>query len=239
MACRGCSSTETNRNTEAASTSQTITLRSSRTLPSGRTAISVAPAPAMSTNGQRQASPRIAVAAVAMTMISMVAQPTFWAMFSSVGTTEPRRPTSPRSDTMAGAPVVAPNMAEAPSSSAPSPQPTTMASTARPTEPVVVATRAPVSGPNRLIPRLPHMASWSTKPSGRGGSVVRTSGASVAAVREAGVRRTQVGGGGRHRCSSLRRHYPVRFGRSAGPRCTPPSQPTTGCELPMRLSSRG
>ena len=33
---------------------------------------------------------------------------------------------------------------------------------------------------------------------------------------------------------SLRRHYPVRFGRSADPRCvrTPPSQPTMWCELP-------
>jgi hypothetical protein len=34
---------------------------------------------------------------------------------------------------------------------------------------------------------------------------------------------------------SLRRHYPVRFRRSADPRAvvrTPPSQPTTWCELP-------
>ena len=216
-----------------------MTLRSSRTLPSGRTAISVAPAPARSTNGQRQASPSTAVAAVAMTMISIVAQPTFWAMLSRVGTTEPRRPTSPRSDTMAGAPVVAPNIAEAPSSSAPRPQPTTMARMARPTEPVVVATRAPVSGPNRLIPRLPHIASWSTKPSGRGGSVVRVSGASAAPVRGvvSGGRRSERRAdidaapyAGITRSGSVGRRARVR---------TPPSQPTTGCELPMRLSRHG
>ena len=168
-----------------------MTLRSSRTLPSGRTAITVAPAPASSTNGQRQAAPSTATAAVEMTMISIVAQPMFWAMFRIVGTTEPRRPSSPRRATMAGAPVVAPIIAEAPSSSAPRAQPTTMAAMARPTEPVVVATSAPVSGPNRLIPRLPHMASWSTKPSGRGGSVVSVSGASTARPAAAsGVRRS-------------------------------------------------
>ena len=155
----GCLSTWTNKNTEAARTSQTITLRSSRTLPSGRTAIAVAAAPATITNGQRQASPSTATAAVEMTMISMVAQPMFCAMLSRVGTTDPRRPTRPRSATMAGAPVVAPNTADAPSRTAPRVQPTTMAAMARPTEPTVVATRAPVSGPNRLMPRLPHMAS--------------------------------------------------------------------------------
>ena len=161
--CCGCSSTWTKRNTEAISTSQTITLRSSRTLPSGRTAIAVAAAPAKITNGQRQAGPRIATAAVAITMISIVAQPMFWAMLSTVGRTEPRRPSMPRIETMAGAPVVAPKTAEAPSSVAPSAQPTMIARMASGTEPVVVATSAPVSGPKRLIPRLPHIASWSMK----------------------------------------------------------------------------
>ena len=147
----------------------------------------MAAAPARITKGQRQAGPRIATAAVAMTMISIVAQPMFWAMLSRVGTIEPRRPSMPRIETMAGAPVVAPKTAEAPSSVAPRAQPTTIAAMASGTEPVVVATRAPVSGPKRLIPRLPHMASWSRKPSGRGGSVVSTSGASVAPVRVSGA----------------------------------------------------
>ncbi len=48
----GRASTCTKRNTDAARTSQTITLRSSRTLPSGRTAIAVAAAPDSSTRGQ-------------------------------------------------------------------------------------------------------------------------------------------------------------------------------------------
>ncbi len=51
IACRGCSQHRTKRNTEAASTSQTITLRSSRTLPSGRTAISVAAGPGQDHEG--------------------------------------------------------------------------------------------------------------------------------------------------------------------------------------------
>ncbi len=113
-----------------------------------------------------------------MTMISIVAQPTFCAMLSTVGTTEPRRPNRPRNETMAGAPVVAPNIAEAPSSNAPMAQPTTTATIASPTDPVVKTTRAPVIGPNKLIPRFAHIASWSRNPSGRGGSVVSCSGAS-------------------------------------------------------------
>jgi hypothetical protein len=191
-------------------------LRNSRTLPSGRTAITVAAAPAKITKGQRQDWPSTATAAVEMTMISMVAQPTFCAMFSRVGTTDPRRPTRPRSETIAGAPVLAPMTAEAPSKIAPSPQPMTIAAMASPTDPAVVAISAPVSGPKRLMPRLPHIASWSVNRSGRGGSVVRVSGASRVGCAETsgevvGVEVTDI-------ADSLRRHYPVRFGRSADPR---------------------
>ncbi len=57
---------------------------------------------------------------------------------------------------MAGAPVAAPMTAEDPSRIAPSPQPMTIAAIARPTDPAVVAISAPVSGPNRLMPRLAH-----------------------------------------------------------------------------------
>ena len=153
--------------------------RSIRTLPSGRTAMIVAAAPAISTNGQRHASPTTATAAVAITMISMVAQPMFCPMLRIVGTTDPRRPSNPRSDTIAGAPVVAPKTADAPSSSAPRQQPTTMAAIARTTEPAVVAISAPVSGPKRLMPRFPHIANWSENRSGLGGSVLRVSGAST------------------------------------------------------------
>jgi hypothetical protein len=67
------------------------------------------------------------------------------------------------------------------------------------------------------MPRLAHIASWSVNRSGRGGSVVRVSGASRVDCSEAlgvvvGVDVTDTAG-------SLRRHYPVRFGRSADPRC--------------------
>ena len=76
-------------------------------------------------------------------MISMVAQPMFWAMLSNVGSTEPRRPNMPRRETMAGAPVVAPNIADPPSSRAPIAQPTTTAAMASPTEPVVSGDQRP------------------------------------------------------------------------------------------------
>jgi hypothetical protein len=150
-------------------------------------------------------------------MISIVAQPTFCAIFSRVGTIEPRRPTRPRSETIAGAPVFAPMTAEAPSKIAPSPQPMRIAASASPIDPAVVAISAPVSGPKRLMPRLAHIASWSVNRRGRGGSVVRVRGASGLGCPEAsgvvaGVDVTDIAG-------SLRRHYPVRFGRSADPRC--------------------
>jgi hypothetical protein len=91
-------------------------------------------------------------------MISMVAQPMFCAMLRIVGSTEPRRPTRPLRVTMAGAPVLVPITAEAPRRIAPMPQPTTIAHSASPTDPAVVAISAPVSGPNKLMPRLPHRA---------------------------------------------------------------------------------
>jgi hypothetical protein len=187
----------------------------------------VATAPAPITNGQRQASPTMATAAVEITMISIVAQPRFWAMFNTVGMTDPRRPTRPRSETMAGAPVLTPNRAEAPSSTEPRAQPTTMARIDSPTEPTVVAINAPVRGPNSEMPRLAHKANWSVNRSGRGGSVVRVSGASR--FDRAGARGESSGSGGAEESAaaerlevtdttdSLRRHYPVRFGRSADP----------------------
>ena len=160
-------------------------------------------------------------------MISMVAQPMFWAMLSSVGATEPRRPNSPRSDTMAGAPVVAPKIAEPPSSSAPIMQPTTTAAMASATEPVVRAITAPVSGPNRLMPRLAHIASWSTKRSGRGGSVVSWSGASAAGSRlRRGLAVRMDFDVMDMAIDSLRRHYPVRFGRSVDQPASADQHPT-------------
>ena len=80
----------------------------------------MATAPARITNGQRQASPTTATAAVEMTMISMVAQPMFCAMLSTVGSDRAaaaeqpaqRRPWPARR-------WLTPNMAEAPSRTAP------------------------------------------------------------------------------------------------------------------------
>jgi hypothetical protein len=60
---------------------------------------------------------------------------------------------------MAGAPVAVPMTAENPRRIAPSTQPMTIAAIASATDPAVVAISAPVSGPNRLIPRLAHSAS--------------------------------------------------------------------------------
>ena len=98
-------------------------------------------------------------------MISIVAQPMFCAMLSSVGSTEPRRPTRPRSVTMAGAPVAAPNRGEAPSSDRPERR-SRRRSPLAPARPIQPSSRSarPVSGPNRLMPRLPHRASWSMNP---------------------------------------------------------------------------
>ena len=156
-----------------------MNFRSTFTLPSGRTAIAVAISPASSTNSQRQRSLVTATAAWEMTMISIVAQPMFCAMFSTVGATEPRRPNRPRRLAIAGAPVCEPNTAAPPRTRAPIPQPTTTASSPFSSDPVYAATRAPVTGPNSEIPRLPQRVNWSRKPSVRGASVVRTSGASV------------------------------------------------------------
>ena len=134
---------------------------------------------------------------------------------------------------MAGAPVVAPITAEAPSRIAPIPQPTTIAACASPTEPAVVAISAPVSGPNRLMPRLPHRANWSVNPSGRGGSVVRVSGASVRDARRSAVRT---------RWSVMERHcrlptpaLPGQVRSVGGPALSyalRPLSPPMRCELP-------
>ena len=93
-------------------------------------------------------------------------------MFNTVGRNEALAPSSPRSSTMAGAPVFAPRTSDVPRIAPPSAVPTTMA--------VIAAGRLSGSAPNgvridsapakpsRLTPRLPQKPSWSSSPSVRG-----------------------------------------------------------------------
>src|SRR5690606_9673348 len=70
-------------------------------------------------------------------------------------------------------------------------------------------TKAAATGSSRLIPRLPHRPRASRKPSGWLVGSVRVSGASRPTAVEAAVLTDVL------MSLSLRRHYPVRFKRSA------------------------
>ena len=78
-----------------------------------------------------------------------------------------------------------------------------------------------VTGMRRLIPRLAQRPNWSVKPSERGWSSVRVAGASV--------------GGGQSGARSLRRHDPDRFRRSAAA-CRPLSPGCAGLPRVVRLT---
>ena len=103
----------------------------------------------------------------------------FWAMLMVVGSTDPRLPNMPRMVAMAGAPVTEPNTADAPSTTPPSAQPTAVATRANVRSPVAATINAPLTGPKRLMPKLPHIVVWSNHPKVRGRSVVSSNGAST------------------------------------------------------------
>src|SRR3954465_5524361 len=69
-----------------------------------------------------------------------------------------------------------------------------------------------VTGPRIDMPRLPHSPIWSHQPRTRGGGSSRVEAASACGAGCVGFSRSAV----MH--VSLRRHYPVRFVRSAAPR---------------------
>ena len=141
--------------------------------------MSVHSAPATITNGQCQAAPTMCVAALVITMISIIAQPMFCAMLSTVGTTDAPRPNRPRNPTIDGVPVWAPMPAAPPSNRAPTSVPSAHAASPPTSEPTDWVTSAPVSGPNRVTPNDAHMAVWAPAPRVRGGLSVSVSGAST------------------------------------------------------------
>src|SRR5829696_1783709 len=164
---------------EQATTATTAIRFSSRTDPSGRSAIRVATAPAISTYSQRGGSSHTAWAAKEITQISYVAQPTHCSRLSTVGAYDPERPSRPRSSTIVGAPVTAPARATAASSTQPSTVPATIATTVATNDCPGATRNVAVTGMSRLIPRFAQSPSWSEKPSGRGCCSARVAGASV------------------------------------------------------------
>ena len=143
-------------------------------------------------------------------------------MLRTVGRYDSLAPNSPRSSTMAGAPVRTPGSPASATGSVPSTVPTTIAVSAAasessgvPAPPGCRTKMAPVK-PSRLTPRLPHSPNWSNRLSacGTGSASVRA----TSACRSPGTMTKVLF------CSlvvvaamaaSLRRHYPDRFMRSA------------------------
>ena len=166
----------------------------------------------------------IVCAAVAIVTSSKMLQPKSCRMFSAVGRYDTRVPNSPRSSTMAGAPVCAPGIPESASTAAPSSVPTTMAVSAAisdssgvPVPPGWSTKIAPVK-PSRLTPRLPQSPNWSSRPSdcGTGSASVRPtsewrSPGTVTKVFSLASAEPVLAA----TAASLRRNYPDRFGRSA------------------------
>ena len=142
-------------------------------------------------------------AAVAIVTSSKTPQPRHCRMFSTVGRYDSRAPNSPRSSTMAGAPVCAPGSpasATAPCRAACPPRSRSARrpgdSSGVPAPPGCSTKIAPVK-PSRLTPRLPHSPNWSSRLSacGTGSASVRaTSDRAVARDGDEGL----VAGGGRH-----------------------------------------
>ena len=130
--------------------------------PSGRTVSSAVAVPAISTYPGFGSAGATVCAAVAIVTSSKMPQPRHCRMFSAVGSQDSRAPNSPRSRTMAGAPVSAPGSPASPSATVPSTVPATIAVSAAardssgvPAPPGCSTKIAPVK-PSRLTPRLPH-----------------------------------------------------------------------------------
>ena len=217
----GSASTRTNRYAVAATASHTAYRARTRTAPSGRTAMAVASTPAATTNGARGRS-SAREAASAMTTISKVAQPTHCTRLTTVGSAEARRPSRPRSSTIAGTRSRADGAAVSPSSAPPRTAPTTTAATVTASGRPGRTTKAAATGSSRLMPRLPNRPAVSRSPSAASGGSARVSGASPAgradgttvliAAPYAGITRSGSDG---------RRHVqpPSQPGRSRAPAC--------------------
>src|SRR5580704_15038406 len=210
--------------------------RRTRMAPSGRMVSSAVASPPIRTYPHLGRAGATVWAAVAIVTSSKTPQPRHCRMFSAVGSQEGRAPNSPRSRTMAGAPVRAPGSPASARAAVPSTVPATMAVSAAamessgvPGPPGCSTKMAPVK-PSRLTPRLPHRPNWSSRLSACGtgsarvgatsewrspGTVTKVSFWSVTAPATA---------------ASLRRHYPDRFGRSVArlatlsARCSPSSR---------------
>src|SRR6516164_7293672 len=196
--------------------------RSTRMAPSGRMVSSPVAVPAISTYAHFGRAGTTVCAAVAIATSSKTPQPRHWMMFAAVGRYDSRAPNSPRSSTMAGAPVSAPGRPASASAVVPSRVPATIAVSAAaressgvPAPPGCSTKTAPVK-PSRLTPRLPQSPNWSDRLSacGTGSASVRATSAwrspgTVTKVSFAELEVVAV------MAASLRRHYPDRFRRSA------------------------
>src|SRR5579859_5238730 len=163
-------------------------------------------------------------------------QPRHCRMFSAVGSQEGRAPNSPRSRTMAGAPVRAPGSPASARAAVPSTVPATIAVSAAamessgvPGPPGCSTKMAPVK-PSRLTPRLPHRPNWSSRLRACGTGSARVGATSEWRSPGTVTKVSFWSVTGPATAASLRRHYPDRFGRSVArlatlsARCSPSSR---------------
>ena len=208
--------------------------------------MAVASTPAPRTNGHRGAS-SARDAASAMMTISKVAQPRHCRTLSPVGRALARRPSSPRSSTIAGTRSRAAGAAVRPSSTAPITAPTAMASRLTPSGRPASTTKDAATGSSRLTPRLAHRPRVSRRPSSCEAGSARVRGASARAAVIVNVSpyagMTRTGSSGRRRVQPS-----SQPGRPGLPHTAPPTLrqpprvrpcPTTRCgpQRPARPSS--
>src|SRR5664280_1896442 len=184
MVGTGLRSSPTASTTSAMTTSTDTYLRNTRIDPNGRMVRAVVTPPASRMQAQRGRRPPVSASSPAeMTSNSNTAQPKHCTMFNTVGSTEALAPSSPRSNTMAGAPVFAPSTRETPRITPPSADPTTIAVTAagrlNGSAPIGVRIDSAPAKPSRLTPRFPQKPSWSSRPRVRGADSVNVRGASA------------------------------------------------------------
>src|SRR5580693_7947061 len=222
--------------------------RRTRMAPSGRMVSSAVASPAIRTYPHLGRAGATVCAAVAIVTSSNTAQPRHCRMFRAVGRYDSRAPNSPRSRTMAGAPVRAPGSPASARAAVPSTVPATIAVSAAamdssgvPGPPGWSTKMAPVK-PSRLTPRLPHRPNWSSRLSacGTGSARVRATSErrSPGTVTKVSFWSVVVA----VTAASLRRHYPDRFGRSVArsatlsARCSPSSRVFSSPRMvPLRL----
>ncbi len=113
-----------------------------------------------------------------MTTTSKVAHPRHCTRLSPVGSQDARRPSRPRSSTIAGTRSRAPGAAVSPSSAPPSSDPTATASRVTPSGRPASTTNDAATGSSRLTPRFAHSPNVSRSPWSATGSSASTTGAS-------------------------------------------------------------